>query len=64
MTTVQVNPLHATRLPDDVQCYQIALDAAFAAGVAAEREWFLGYIQEHQPSCDQMSKAIRARGGA
>jgi hypothetical protein len=26
-----------------------------------EREWLLGYIQEHQPSCEQMSNAIRAR---
>ena len=32
--------------------------------VLAEREWLLGYIQEHQPSCEQMTKAIKARGQA
>jgi len=38
---------------------------AFAKLVAErEREWLLGYIQEHQPSCEQMSNAIRARGKA
>ena len=38
---------------------------AFAKLVAQhEREWFLGYIQEHQPSCEQMSRAIKARGQA
>lgn len=34
------------------------------AGRLAEREWLLSYIQEHQPSCEQMSRAIRARGQA
>ena len=35
---------------------------AFAKLVAEkECEWLLGYIQEHQPSCEQMYNAIRAR---
>jgi hypothetical protein len=29
-----------------------------------EREWLIEYIQEHQPSCKQMIKAIDARGQA
>jgi len=42
---------------------------AFAKLVAAkaankEREWLIEYIQEHQPSCKQMIKAIDARGQA
>ena len=31
---------------------------------AIEREWLIEYIQEHQPSCKQMIKAIDARGQA
>jgi len=37
----------------------------FAKLVAeAEREWLLSYIQEHQPSYEQIDNAIRARGQA
>jgi len=37
----------------------------FAKLVAAkEREWLIGYIRIHQPSCEQMANAIRARGEA
>ena len=32
--------------------------------IAKEREWLIEYIQEHQPSCKQMIKAIDARGQA
>ena len=52
----------------DVYCTtrQPTLDAMlerFAALVLAdEREWVLGYIQEHQPSTEQIASAIRARG--
>ncbi len=36
---------------------------AFAKLVAAkEHEWLIGYIRTHQPSCEQMANAIRARG--
>jgi len=31
---------------------------------AIEREWLIEYIQEHQPSCKQMIKAIDVRGQA
>ena len=38
---------------------------AFAKLVAAkEREWLFGYIEEHQPSHEQIDAAIRARGQA
>jgi len=37
----------------------------FAKLVATkEREWLFGYIQEHQPSYEQIDNAIRARGQA
>ena len=43
--------------------HETAIDMLKPA-IEAEREWLLGYIQEHQPSCEQMSNAIRARGQA
>lgn len=31
---------------------------------AEEHEWLIGYIRVHQPSCEQIANAIRARGEA
>ena len=39
-------------------------EIAWANGAFKEREWLIEYIQEHQPSCKQMIKAIDARGQA
>jgi hypothetical protein len=48
-----------------IQGFEFGQDIAkkeIRLAVEAEREWLLGYIQEHQPSYEQIEAAIRARG--
>jgi hypothetical protein len=65
MTQDEIDIMWQQAMRESIKDGEIYTRYHFAKLVAAkEREWLFGYIQEHQPSCEQMSRAIRARGQA